>query len=264
LRWPMYLLPLALVGVTAIAPQPSVTEAQTAANCQFQLGFRTLHDMAPGVVGDCIENEWHNAENGDGLQRTTRGLMAWRKFDNWTAFTDGYMTWINGPLGLQSRLNTERFAWEGVAPPPAPPSSGSGGSNGGSAGGGSDSNSSQTNTSPDLTLRLSDDRVDAGTEFTIRLDANDDNGVSSVWWWATNTDDWDLRNTHSFDCRGASPCRQTWNVSTTDNGDIKIHAVARDENGVRSDEVVDTVRVRKVTPTPTPSPTATPSPTPKV
>src|SRR3954451_3348815 len=89
--------------------------------------------MAPGVVGDCIENEWHNAENGDGLQRTTRGLMAWRKFDKWTAFTDGYMTWINGPLGLQSRLNTELFAREGFAPAPVPPSppSGNDGSNGG-------------------------------------------------------------------------------------------------------------------------------------
>lgn len=38
--------------------------------------------------------------------------MVWRKQDNRTAFTDGYRTWINGPNGLQQRLNTERFAWE--------------------------------------------------------------------------------------------------------------------------------------------------------
>ena len=38
--------------------------------------------------------------------------MAWRKADNWTAFTDGYRTWINGPNGLVMRLNTERFVWE--------------------------------------------------------------------------------------------------------------------------------------------------------
>jgi hypothetical protein len=46
--------------------------------------------------------------------------MVWRKADNWTAFTDGYRTWLNGPLGLQSRLNTECFSWEtcpaGAAP----------------------------------------------------------------------------------------------------------------------------------------------------
>ena len=255
MRWPMFLVPLALVAVTAIGPRPTVTEAQTAANCHFQLGFRTLHNMAPGVVGDCIENEWHNAENGDGLQRTTRGLMAWRKADNWTAFTDGYMTWINGPFGLQSRLNVQRFAWEGVAPAPVPPPQADPPP---PSGGGGDSNAEQ-NTPPELSLRLSDDRVDAGEEFTIRLDARDDDGVSSIWWWATNTDDWNLRNTHSIDCRGASPCRQTWNVSTTDTGDFTIRAMARDENGFRSEEVIEELRVRRVTPTPTPSPTATPS-----
>src|SRR5439155_10452091 len=39
-------------------------------------------------------------------------LLVWRKADNFTAFTDGYRTWVQGPFGLQKRLNTERFAWE--------------------------------------------------------------------------------------------------------------------------------------------------------
>jgi hypothetical protein len=72
------------------------------------------------IVGQCLENEWHNADNGDGLQRTSGrgngsiGMFAWRKADNWTAFTDGYMTWLWGPCGLQKRLNTgPYFAWEG-------------------------------------------------------------------------------------------------------------------------------------------------------
>jgi hypothetical protein len=84
--------------------------------CQLVLGFKTLHDLIPNVVGPCLENEHHNPENGDGLQRTTGGLLVWRKADNWTAFTDGSTTWINGPLGLQSRPNDQRFAWE----PPLP------------------------------------------------------------------------------------------------------------------------------------------------
>jgi hypothetical protein len=42
----------------------------------------------------------------------------WRKADNWTAFTDGYRTWVNGPAGLVRRLNTERFPWEGDAGAP--------------------------------------------------------------------------------------------------------------------------------------------------
>ena len=36
-----------------------------------------------------------------------------RAADNRAAFTDGYRTWIKGPSGLQVRLNTEQFDWEG-------------------------------------------------------------------------------------------------------------------------------------------------------
>ena len=81
-------------------------------SCQFSLGFLTLEQMIPDVVGDCIVNEHYSPINGDGLQETTHGLLVWRKSDNWTAFTDGYHTWINGPLGLQKRLNSQRFSWE--------------------------------------------------------------------------------------------------------------------------------------------------------
>jgi hypothetical protein len=34
-------------------------------------------------------------------------MLVWRKFDNVTAFTDGHRTWLNGPRGLQGRLNTD-------------------------------------------------------------------------------------------------------------------------------------------------------------
>ncbi len=87
-----------------------------AAQCEFRFGFRILHDLIPGVVGECLANEQYNPENGDSLQATTKGLLVWRKADNFTAFTDGYRTWINGPHGLQVRLNTERFSWEADYP----------------------------------------------------------------------------------------------------------------------------------------------------
>lgn len=87
------------------------TGGSAGAGCQFILGFKALHDLDPGDVGDCIDNQSF-VSNGDAIQHTTRGLMVWRKTDNWTAFTNGYMTWINGLNGLQSRLNAERFPWE--------------------------------------------------------------------------------------------------------------------------------------------------------
>jgi beta propeller repeat protein len=102
--------------VTPTAPQPVV--------CTYVLGFQWLHDRiveAEGdIVGVCLENEWHN-EIGDGLQRTSGrgtgeiGMFAWRKADNWTAWTDGDMTWLWGPCGLQKRPNSGPFfAWEGI------------------------------------------------------------------------------------------------------------------------------------------------------
>ena len=82
-------------------------------HCEFRLGFNTLRDLiGHDIVGECLENEHYNAI-GDSNQQTTGGLMAWRKADNWTAFTDGYRTWVNGPFGVKQRLNTERYFWEG-------------------------------------------------------------------------------------------------------------------------------------------------------
>ena len=99
-----------------------------AAGCHFVLGFATLDSLIPGVVGACLDDERHDPVNGDGVQHTTKGLLVWRKSDNFTAFTDGYRTWVNGIYGVQARLNTQRFTWEAnptglpvVATPPVLP-----------------------------------------------------------------------------------------------------------------------------------------------
>ena len=106
---------LITAGVIALLAVP--TPATATAECEFILGFAALKALideaeGPEKVGECLENQRFNPENGDALQQTTGGLLVWRKADNWTAFTDGYRTWINGPYGLQSRLNTEQFRWE--------------------------------------------------------------------------------------------------------------------------------------------------------
>ena len=118
------LVPIGLL-VWLLAGGGAAVRAQ--AGCEFVLGFAALKQMIPDTVGDCVEAERHNPDTGDALQRTTKGLLVWRKADNFTAFTDGYRTWINGPHGLATRLNTQRFAWEAnseglpvVAEGPAP------------------------------------------------------------------------------------------------------------------------------------------------
>ena len=87
-----------------------------AASCQFVLGFLALQQMIPNIVGPCLDNVSYDAE-GNGVQHTIAhtgalGLLVWRKSDNFTAFTDGFRTWVNGPFGLQTRLNSQRFFWE--------------------------------------------------------------------------------------------------------------------------------------------------------
>jgi hypothetical protein len=76
------------------------------------LGFATLDSLVPNVVGNCVTNEGFNPANGDSLQLTTNGLLVWRKSDNFTAFTNGSQTWVNGPFGLQQRADNQRFFWE--------------------------------------------------------------------------------------------------------------------------------------------------------
>lgn len=92
-------------------PAPETVAAVPGAPCQFVLGFKTLHDLASREIGDCIDNQTYDS-SGDAVQHTTKGLLVWRPADNWTGFTNGYMTWINGPTGLVQRLNWHRFAWE--------------------------------------------------------------------------------------------------------------------------------------------------------
>ncbi|MGI8422985.1 MAG: S1C family serine protease [Chloroflexota bacterium] len=109
-----------IVGILlALAPGPALAQQQ----CVFQMGFANLRQSAGAqVVGECLANERFNVANGNAEQPTTSGLMVWRKADNWTAFTNGYETWINGPAGLQSRLNKDRFEWESDTPAAVAPS----------------------------------------------------------------------------------------------------------------------------------------------
>jgi hypothetical protein len=91
---------------------------RTQGACRFVRGVATVWAQLPAQVGQCLEDQQTNVQNGDASQRATGGLLVWRKADNWTAFTDGLRTWGNGPRGLQQRLNTQRYAWEGVAGAP--------------------------------------------------------------------------------------------------------------------------------------------------
>lgn len=113
------LVALVIFAVFGLAPGVS---AQS--NCTFKLGFQQLHDAIPDIVGYCIGEEYVNGTGGL-YQLASGGLMIWRKADNWTAFTNGFTTWLIGPQGVVSRPNDGPFfPWEGrsvVSPPVSPP-----------------------------------------------------------------------------------------------------------------------------------------------
>ncbi len=77
-------------------PGPILAQTSQHVTCQFILGFRTLYDLASSEVGDCVDNQ-ASASNGDAQPYTTKGLMARRKADDWTAFTNGCGP---GPMAL--------------------------------------------------------------------------------------------------------------------------------------------------------------------
>ena len=105
---PRFVVLAAILAVLLGASVPlPLAQAQT---CEFHPGFRTLRDLLPDLVGGCLENERATAEGTQ--QRTTGGLLVWRRADNWTAFTDGYRTWSIGPQGLQQQSNASGFGWQ--------------------------------------------------------------------------------------------------------------------------------------------------------
>lgn len=110
-----FVLLIGALGALAWGALPAAGES--APGCTFTAGFKALRDLIPTVVGECVDDQTYDPVSGDASQRTTAyhgkgGLLVWRKSDNWTAFTDGSRTWINGPEGLQSRLNGDCFDWE--------------------------------------------------------------------------------------------------------------------------------------------------------
>src|SRR5437870_1634248 len=94
-----------IVVVAAVTAALTVSSVQAQSSvCGIAPRFQMFRDLVPGIIGECLSAELPGALDGDALQRTTGGLLVWRKADGAVAFTDGYRTWVNGPVGLQVRL----------------------------------------------------------------------------------------------------------------------------------------------------------------
>ncbi len=88
---------------------------------QFRFGFAHLKSLLGPTMGEPLECEHGNPENGDTLQQTTTGLSFYRKSTNTPTFTDGWTHWAWTADGL--------VTWTGdsIDPPgSATPTEGSG------------------------------------------------------------------------------------------------------------------------------------------
>ena len=100
---------VALVAVLAVSGQ---IPTGLAAQCEIRPRFRVLAEALPELIGNCVASEALNGETGDIEQPVDGGVLVLRSADNTPVFTDGWQTWVAGPNGIETRLNSERLAWE--------------------------------------------------------------------------------------------------------------------------------------------------------
>ncbi len=113
LRWVCSFACLAsLIAATGSAQAASAPFCQPGQVPTYQFGFAALHDQLGDGMGEPLECEHPNPQNGDTLQRTAGGLAYWRKATNTPTFTDGYDHWAITAAGL--------VAWVGASADPPP------------------------------------------------------------------------------------------------------------------------------------------------
>lgn len=72
----------AVVAVMAVAGAAAAPYCVPGVEPAYAFGFKALHDALGPEMGDPLECEHGNPDNGDTLQQTTKGLSFYRKSTN--------------------------------------------------------------------------------------------------------------------------------------------------------------------------------------
>ncbi|MBI2756251.1 MAG: SGNH/GDSL hydrolase family protein [Chloroflexi bacterium] len=99
-----------IAGPAAAAPLRQFAWCAPGVTPAFAFGFAALRVHVGAAMGEPIECEHANPENGDTLQQTTTGLAFYRKRTNTPTFTDGQSHWALTTGGLET--------WQGSAVDP--------------------------------------------------------------------------------------------------------------------------------------------------
>lgn len=81
---------------------------------------------------------------------------------------------------------------------------------------------------PTVAIECSRDTVNVGEEFTITVNAADDDGIGKIWWYATYSKSRDLSSDHVFECNGATSISNEWIISINKPGPVVLVADATD------------------------------------
>ena len=92
-RIPLAIVVASLIAATLIAPAGAAPHCSPGQQPEFVFGFAHLKTLLGDKMGDPIECEHANPENGDTLQNTTTGLAFYRKSTNTPTFTNGWDHW---------------------------------------------------------------------------------------------------------------------------------------------------------------------------
>ncbi|MCL4544889.1 MAG: hypothetical protein M1118_09895 [Chloroflexi bacterium] len=80
--------------------------------CHVAAPFQALDRALSTTAGQCTGAALHDPKSGDLVQHTQHGILVQDKASGFVSFSDGYHTWVDGPRGIQERLNFQRFSWE--------------------------------------------------------------------------------------------------------------------------------------------------------
>jgi len=82
--------------------------------------------------------------------------------------------------------------------------------------------------SPTVNIECSRDTVTVGEEFTITVNALDDDGLGKIWWYATYSKSRELSSDHVFECNGTTSISKDWIISINKPGSVVLVADATD------------------------------------
>ena len=106
---------------------------------------------------------------------------------------------------------------------------------------------------PTVTIQLDDDEIDPGDSIDVTVIGAYATGIDWIEWEGVKTEN-ENDNTSStsdselarkeHDCNGTTSCANVWSVKPTVSGDYDLRARGRGEDGVTSEWVTTSLRVR--------------------